>query len=156
MLGILIKENKIDFLPSSIVLTPHMEELKSLVRFKNLPKFDEIEKRAEKLLSILEKIGGVILVKGVYDYAIKISNKGNFCRVNRSGCPEMAVGGTGDVLAGLISAFLSIGNTPFNSACAAAYLNGLLGESAKKSYGPRIHATDLIKNIKSLLSSKNI
>ena len=154
MLGKLIKEDKIEFLSSQIVLTPHMEELKSLVRCKNLPKFDDIEKRSEKLISILKKIGGVILVKGVYDYIIKISKKGSMYRVNRSGCPEMSVGGTGDVLAGLISAFLSIGNTPFDSACAAVYLNGLLGESAKKSYGPRLHATDLIKNLKSLLLSK--
>ncbi len=156
MLGKLIKENKIESFSFPIVLTPHIAELKSLVRFKNLPKFDEIEKRAEKLLSISQKIGGVILVKGVYDYIIKISKEGSTYRVNRSGCPEMSVGGTGDVLAGLISAFLSIGNTPFNSACAAVYLNGLLGESAKKSYGPRLHATDLIKNLKSLLLSKKL
>ncbi|QEE15936.1 NAD(P)H-hydrate dehydratase [Promethearchaeum syntrophicum] len=154
MLGKLFKESKIARLTSSIVITPHMEELKSIVRFKNLPKFDEIEKRTKKLISILEKIGGVILVKGVYDYVIKISKKRSICRVNRSGCPEMAVGGTGDVLAGLTSAFLSIGNSPFNSACAAVYLNGLLGESAKKSYGPRIHATDMIKNLKSFLLFK--
>ena len=154
MLGKLIKEKKIEYLNSPIVLTPHIAELKALVRFKNLPKFDEIEKRAEKLISISQKIGGVILVKGVYDYIIKISKKENIYRVNRSGCPEMSVGGTGDVLAGLISAFLSIGNTPFDSACAAVYLNGLLGESAKISYGPRLHATDLINNLKSLLLSK--
>ena len=154
ILGKLINENKIESLNSSIVLTPHIAELKSVVRFKNLPKFDEIEKRAEKLISILQKIGGVIVVKGVYDYVIKLSTKGSTYRVNRSGCPEMSVGGTGDVLAGLISAFLSIGNTPFDGACAGIYLNGLLGEAAKKSCGPRIHATDLIKNLKTLLVSK--
>ncbi len=156
MLGKLIKENKIEFLSSQIVLTPHIAELKSLVRFKNLPKFDEIEKRAEKLISISQKIGGVILVKGVYDYMIKISKDESSYRVNRTGCPEMSVGGTGDVLAGLAGAFLSIGNTAFDSACTAAYLNGLLGESAKKSCGPRIHATDLIENLKSLLLSKRL
>ncbi len=156
MLGKLIKENKIELFNSPIVLTPHIAELKSLVRFKNLPKFDEIEKRAEKLISISQIIGGVILVKGVYDYIIKISKKGSIYRVNRTGCPEMSVGGSGDVLAGLISAFLSIGNTPFDSACAAVYLNGLLGEFAKKSYGPRLHATDLIKNLKTFLLSKKI
>jgi len=156
MLGNLIKESKIDLQNFPIVLTPHIEELKSLVQFENLPKFDDIEKRSEKLISLLQKIGGVFLVKGVYDYIIKISKKEKIYRVNRSGCPEMSVGGTGDVLSGLVSAFLSIGNTPFNSACVAAYLNGLLGESAKKSSGPRILATDLIKNLKSLLVSKKL
>jgi len=155
MLGKLIKEKKIEFLSSQIVLTPHIAELKSLIQFSNLPKFDEIEKRSEMLISILQKIGGVILVKGVYDYIIQISKRRSKYRVNRSGCPEMSVGGTGDVLAGLLSAFLSIGNSPFDSACAAVYLNGLLGESAKNLYGPRLLATDLIKNLKSLLSSKN-
>ncbi len=155
MLGKLIKESKIKLQNSPVVLTPHIAELKSLVQFENLPKFDDIEKHGEELISILKKIGGVFLVKGVYDYIIKISKKESIYRVNRSGCPEMSVGGTGDVLSGLVSAFLSIGNTPFNSACSAAYLNGLLGESAKKSSGPRILATDLIKNLKSLLLSKN-
>lgn len=156
MLGKLIKEKNLELLNSPIILTPHIAELKNLVEFENLPKSDDIEKRAEKLINLLQKIGGVFLVKGVYDHIIKISEKESIYRVNRTGCPEMSVGGTGDVLSGLTSAFFSIGNTPFNSACAAAYLNGLLGETAKKSSGPRINATDLIKNMKSLLLSKKL
>ena len=65
-------------------------------------------------------------------------------RVNRTGCPEMAVGGTGDVLAGLVGAFAALNQDLFLAACAGAYLNGKLGEYAVEKNGPCIKATDLV------------
>ena len=59
----------------------------------------------------------------------------------------MSIGGTGDVLAGLCASFLTIGNSPFQSACSAAFLNGYIGEFCKKSIGPRFTAMDMINNI---------
>ena len=59
----------------------------------------------------------------------------------------MTVGGTGDVLAGIAVALLSKGIKPFNSACMAAFINGMAGNMAfeEKSYG--MLASDIIEKI---------
>ncbi|MHA1918311.1 MAG: NAD(P)H-hydrate dehydratase [Promethearchaeota archaeon] len=158
-LGKILHEKKLNLTHSNLVLTPHAAELRSIIQFKKLPEYNDFEARTQTLITLLQKIKGVFLIKGVYDYIIEISGKKNIknkYKINRTGCPEMSVGGTGDVLAGLVSALISLGNDTFSSACVAAYINGLVGESAKESYGPRIHATDLIRNLKSFLISKNL
>ena len=50
-------------------------------------------------------------------------------RVSRAGTPAMAVGGTGDVLAGVLGALLAHAE-PFDAAAAAVHLHGLAGELA--------------------------
>ena len=68
----------------------------------------------------------------------------------------MAIGGTGDVLAGICGCFLTTGNKPFESACSAAFLNGYLGEYCKENIGPRFTALDMIQNISNcVLNLKN-
>ncbi len=63
----------------------------------------------------------------------------------------MTVGGTGDVLAGIIGALLSKGVEPFNAMRIAAFLNGEAGNEGfkKKSYG--LLATDIIEEIPGIL-----
>jgi NAD(P)H-hydrate epimerase len=63
----------------------------------------------------------------------------------------MTVGGTGDVLAGIIGSLLSKGVESFNAIRIAAFLNGEAGNKAfaKKSYG--LLATDIIEEIPSVL-----
>jgi NAD(P)H-hydrate epimerase len=100
----------------------------------------------------LQLSGGVILLKGVYDY---IADSESY-RVNLTGCAEMAVGGTGDVLAGLVVAFLSVGVSINNSACCSAYLNGKLGEEIRKNKGKRLLASDLIQELAPFLKSINL
>ncbi|NVM46710.1 MAG: bifunctional ADP-dependent NAD(P)H-hydrate dehydratase/NAD(P)H-hydrate epimerase, partial [Candidatus Lokiarchaeota archaeon] len=80
---------------------------------------------------------------GPYDYI----SDGNKLKINKTGCPEMSIGGTGDVLAGLCGSFLTTGSNLFQAACSAAFLNGYIGEYCKKSLGPRFTAMDMINNI---------
>jgi len=63
----------------------------------------------------------------------------------------MTVGGTGDVLAGIVGALLSKGVKPFDAARIGAFLNGAAGNIAfeKKSYG--LIATDIIEEIPRVL-----
>ncbi len=63
----------------------------------------------------------------------------------------ITVGGTGDVLAGIIGALLSKDVEPFNAIRIAAFLNGEAGNEAfnKKSYG--LLATDIIEEIPGVL-----
>lgn len=60
----------------------------------------------------------------------------------------MTVGGTGDVLSGIVGCLLGQNYPPIRAANAGAFINGLAGELAEKSFhGPHITASDLINFI---------
>ena len=63
----------------------------------------------------------------------------------------MTIAGTGDVLSGLTAGFIAQSNDLFNSACAAAFINGLAGEEAQKHIGRSFTASDLTKYIPKLI-----
>jgi NAD(P)H-hydrate epimerase len=110
-------------LPLNTVFTPHRNEFKELTG-KKIP----LDAPFDQVISFLEKTvkewRSTFLIKGRFDY---ITN-GEQTRINKTGVPEMAVGGTGDILTGILVAILSLGVDPFNAACCAAYINGKLGE----------------------------
>ncbi len=126
----------------NIILTPHEGELKIMTGVK-LPPNDDVVGRIKVLSNLAKKLDATLLVKGPYDY---ISNGSN-TKINRTGCPEMSIGGTGDVLAGICACFLATENNSFQSACSAAFFNGYLGEFCKKNLGARFTAMDMINNI---------
>lgn len=64
---------------------------------------------------------------------------------NNTGNPGMAKGGTGDVLTGMIAAFIAQGLTPFEAACWAVYFHGKAGDMAVKEKGELgLVASDII------------
>ena len=65
----------------------------------------------------------------------------------------MTVGGTGDVLAGLVAGFFSKLNSSFDAACAAVYLNGIAGFMAYQKSGLHIVASDIIDNLPQVLKN---
>ncbi len=124
----------------NVIFTPHAGEFKKLTGIK-LP--NDLEKRKEIVRKEAEKRNAVILLKG----AIDIISDGKHIKLNRIHNEAMTVGGTGDVLAGIAVALLSKGIKPFNSACMAAFINGMAGNMAfeEKSYG--MLASDIIEKI---------
>lgn len=135
----------------NVILTPHQGEFKIMTGV-DLPDHFAIEERGNVIHEIARKLSVTLLVKGPYDF---ISN-GKILKVNRTGCPEMTIGGTGDVLAGLCGCFLTTGNNPFQSACSAAFLNGYIGEYCNENIGPCFTALDMIQNINNcILNLKN-
>ena len=63
----------------------------------------------------------------------------------------MTVGGTGDVLSGLVAGLLSRNRNPLESAAAAVFINGLAGESAQKRLGLHMTSMDLLEEIPSAM-----
>jgi NAD(P)H-hydrate epimerase len=59
----------------------------------------------------------------------------------------MNVGGTGDVLAGLVAALYSRTNSSFDASALAVYFNGVAATIAAEKVGFHMMATDLIENI---------
>mgnify|MGYP001196602728 CR=1 FL=1 len=123
------------------VITPHSKEFEILTGKKipsNIVEMTELVSRWSK------KLGVTILLKAYID--IITSPKGN-TKLNDTGNPGMTVGGTGDVLAGIVGGFISQGIDPYDAACCAAFVNGCAGDRlySKKGYG--FTAMDLASQI---------
>jgi len=122
------------------VITPHGGEF---YRIFNVKVGDDIEDRVEKVEKAAAEYGLTILLKGRYD----VISDGERTYVNTTGNPGMTVGGTGDVLAGLVAGLLARGMDPLEAAFSAAYINGLCGDRAYEKYGLHFTATDVINEI---------
>jgi len=147
----LIKDHFTLIRGKNVILTPHQGEFKIMTGV-DLPDYFAIEERGKVIQEIAKKLSVTLLVKGPYDFI----SDGRVLKINRTGCPEMAIGGTGDVLAGLCGCFMTTGNTAFQSACSAAFLNGYIGEYCKENIGTRFTALDMIQNINNcILHLKN-
>ncbi len=62
--------------------------------------------------------------------------------------PDLATGGAGDVLAGLIGGLLAQGMPPFEAACAGVWIHG----EAASFFGPGLVAEDLVTYLPKVLS----
>jgi hydroxyethylthiazole kinase-like uncharacterized protein yjeF len=122
------------------VFTPHSREFVILTGKEaegtHLEKGRVVEEAAKKLAS-------VILLKGNVDV---ISN-GKYTRYNWTGNPGMTVGGTGDVLTGIVGAYLAQGADPFYAAGAAAFINGRAGDIIAEEKGYHLLPEDMINKI---------
>ena len=124
---------------AKIVITPHPGEMSRLTAM-SVQRVNQ--SRTETALAFAEKYGVVCVLKGA---GTVIADKDGRALLNTTGNSGMATGGSGDVLAGMVSAFLAQGACPFDAAAAAVYLHGLAGDIAKERLGRvSMLPTDLI------------
>lgn len=77
---------------------------------------------------------------------------GTTCYINQTGNPGMAVGGSGDVLAGMITALLGQGVSPLQAAACGAWLHGAAGDICEKEIGQYgMLPTDMLQVLPRLL-----
>lgn len=77
---------------------------------------------------------------------------GETCYVNETGNPGMAVGGSGDVLAGMITSLLGQGLKPLEAAACAVWLHGAAGDLCAEEIGQYgMLPTDLLTRIPRLI-----
>lgn len=77
---------------------------------------------------------------------------GNTGHINQTGNPGMAVGGSGDVLAGILVSLLGQGLAPLEAAACAAWLHGAAGDLCAKELGQYgMLPTDLLNALPRLL-----
>ncbi len=127
---------------SPVIITPHPGEMARLV--KSTAKYVN-SNRTETALNFSTQYGVVTVLKG--SGTIIASPDGN-CLINTTGNSGMATGGSGDVLAGMISSLLAQESSPFQSASASVYLHGLAGDIACRKYGKiSMLPTDIIECI---------
>ena len=130
----------------NVVVTPHLGEFKRLFG-------ESIENDPNTRLSTCEKFAKkhslTILLKGQED----IITNGDISYTNSTSTPCMTVGGTGDVLSGLVAGFLSRNKNVIESASAATFVNGSAGELLQNEVGNHILASDLISKLPTILNS---
>ena len=128
----------------NVVVTPHAGEFKRL--FGDAPSDSKNER-----IQLVEKHaldnGITILLKGPTD----IISNGNTTYLCQKNTPAMTVGGTGDVLSGLVAGLLSNNRNSLESAAAAAFICGLTGKQVQEKLGLHMTSMDLIDAIPSIM-----
>jgi len=127
-----------------LVLTPHAGEY-AMLTGKKLPK--NLKERIDHVRKTAAELGAVILLKGATDV---VSDEKRF-KLNFTGNPGMTVGGTGDVLSGVVGAFLAQRIDKFEAAVAGAFVNGAAGDFVFAEKGYHMVASDLIEWIPRVL-----
>ena len=121
------------------VLTPHAGELGRLLAIGSG------EVQAHRLSSAREAAAlsnAIVVLKG--DDSL-IATPGGEVAVSRGGAPALATAGTGDVLGGVIGAFLAKRMDPFHAACAGVFVHAAAGRLAAQTIGPEgVIAGDVI------------
>ena len=130
----------------ALILTPHAGELSRLTG----KSVDEIRKdRKDIALEVAREYNIVLVLKG---FNTVVAGPDGKVYINQTGNPGMASGGVGDILTGVIAAFLAQGVEPFNAAALGAYFHGLAGDIAVKEKGPLgLIATDLLDKLPEVL-----
>ncbi|MDQ3143128.1 MAG: NAD(P)H-hydrate dehydratase [Bacteroidota bacterium] len=129
-------------LPKNSILTPHAGEFDRL--------FGTKRNTLERIETARKKAGDhnlIIILKGRYSAICLPSGKVFF---NSTGNPGLATAGSGDVLTGMIAAFLSHQYTAEESCMLACYLHGIAGDLAAENYTSEcMIARDIIEYIPS-------
>ena len=123
------------------ILTPHDGEFARLGGYLT-------KDRMESAAAVARELGCVVLLKG---HETCITDGTTHYR-NKTGNPGMAVGGSGDVLAGMIAGLLGQGLQPIQAAACAAWLHGAAGDLAARELGQyAMLPTDLLDRLPRLL-----
>ena len=124
------------------VITPHPGEIARLLGVETQ---DVNAKRVEIARRAARDSKCIVVLKG---HQTLIADPEGHVNVNPTGNPGMASGGMGDVLGGMIAAFLTRDVDPFDAACCAVYIHGFAGDLLKEEMGDTgLAAMDLAERI---------
>ncbi len=130
---------------SNMILTPHPAEFARLTG-KSISEIQQNRESAAKEFS--DKYGCVTVLKGHNT----VTAYGGDVYVNTTGGSELAKGGSGDVLAGVIASLIAQGYDKLTACMAAVYLHGLAGQQLRTELGASgTLPSDVIKRIGLLL-----
>jgi NAD(P)H-hydrate epimerase len=106
------------------ILTPHMGEFSRMGG-------DVTADRQAAAEAVAKDLGCILLLKGHQT----VITDGSTTYINPTGNPGMAVGGSGDVLAGVITALVGQGIDPLKAAACGAWLHGAAGDLCAEELG---------------------
>lgn len=124
----------------NVVVTPHAGEFKRMFG-------DALPESKKDRVTIVEKHARensvTILLKGATD----IISDGKKTFLNTKLTPAMTVGGTGDVLSGIVASMLARNRNPLESSAAASFVNGMAAKVVQRKVGLHMVASDLFDAI---------
>ena len=121
------------------ILTPHPGEMAKLLKIS----VKQVQGDRKNIAREFAKKHKVTLVLKGHNTVV-VDSRGKVF-VNKTGNPGMATAGSGDVLTGIIAAYLGQGLNAFEAAKYAAYLHGLAGDmAAEKRTQSCLIASDII------------
>lgn len=121
-----------------LVLTPHTGEY-NILAGEVLP--ENQEERILAMQKTAKKLNAVVLVKGKVDLICNAER----AKLNFTGNAGMTVGGTGDVLSGIVGGLMALKVEAFDAAVAGAFVNGAAGDLVANEIGFHMVATDIIE-----------
>lgn len=111
---------------AATVLTPHPGEAARLLHLKT----DEVQAdRVAAVRQLAQKFGGSVVLKGADSL---VATGGGQLHLNRTGNPGMSAAGMGDVLTGMVAAFLAQGMGADDALLLAVHLHGAAGDELAK------------------------
>ena len=113
---------------SDVIITPHVGEM---ARLLNCEKHMVADNRIVVAEKYAEQFGIIVVLKG----AGTVVADSHITAANHTGNPGMSVGGSGDILAGMIGSIAAQGCSAIDSACAGVYMHGLAGDAAAEKLG---------------------
>jgi ADP-dependent NAD(P)H-hydrate dehydratase / NAD(P)H-hydrate epimerase len=132
------------------VLTPHAGELARLLGRESA------DVQAHRLRSAREaasQANAIVVLKG--DDTLVARPDGRVA-VSPGGSSALATAGTGDVLSGVIGAYLAKGMDPFHAACAGVHVHARAGQLAAERIGPEgVIARDVIELLPPALGARS-
>ncbi len=112
-----------------VIITPHPGEMARLLSAT----LSEVQRnRISSVKTAAKRFGCTVVLKGARTLIATSEGK---LFINPTGNAGMATGGSGDVLSGIIGAFLARGMKPYEAAAAGVYLHGLAGDLAAREKG---------------------
>lgn len=112
-----------EHISASLILTPHPKEMAKLFGMS----VSEVQKNRFSICKeVSEKLNCTVVLKGE---GTVICTPNHTPIINETGNSGLAKGGSGDVLAGLISGFAALGMSPHYAAALGVYLHGLAADS---------------------------
>ncbi len=131
---------------AATVLTPHAGELARLLETDS----DHVSAhRLESVRRAADTAQAVVVLKG--DDTLVAEPAGRVA-ISPGGAPSLATAGSGDVLSGVIGAYLAKRMDPFHAACAGVFVHVCAGRFAARSLGAEgVIARDLIEALPRVL-----
>lgn len=132
--------------PAPRVVTPHPGEMARLAGLTTAAVQDD---RIGVAKRFADAHGVVVALKGARTV---VAAPGGRVFINPTGNPGMASGGSGDVLTGIVGAFLAQGLGPLEAACAGVYVHGAAADlAAGDREGRGLGARDVVRALPATL-----
>jgi len=129
----------------NVIITPHLGELARL-QGKTIKEVKAEETNSAILAA--ENLRCIVVSKSARTHVCQTGSK---IFLNTAGSDKMATAGSGDVLTGIIAAFVAQGLEPMQAAVKGVYLHACAGEAAGKLAGyAGIMASDIVEGLKLL------